>query len=438
VAYDSKHTNAQGASASEKSAARGLSYTSDQIARTLDGTRLPRSAFRTGGAVAHRLTMRDTNRLYYQEKHAETARVAVCIAVLLVLIYFSLCFTGAAGQYYAYSEAYTFYTPAEVANAIFQHIYNGVADLTHAFDARSNVWLLENCDGYWAIAHRAGVVGITLICAVLLSVSGMLYQNVFRNPLAGPNMLGASSGVSLGVMVLVAMYGSAAVSMTQQRYELCYGIGAAILIVVILIGKKLSGRGKPFDIVTMLLIGSILGQLIGFVVSYVTLFVMDDEDYQVYYTISQMLTVDTSLVSWIALGIAAVASIVPIYLLRFRMNALAFEEEDVKLLGVNYTRLRAIALVCGAIMILAAQIHTGMVGMITLLVPFLSRNWFGCEFTKQFSGNVCIGMILLLVCRDITDAIPFVGDGLAISSIVALAAIPLFILIVTRDMRGWE
>ena len=241
-------------------------------------------------------------------------------------------------------------------------------------------------------------------------------------------------------MLLVMLYGTAAGEMLKERYLYCYGFGAAILLFVVLAGKKLSGKGKPFDIVTMLLIGSIFGQLAGFVQQYVILFLYgDDETIQnVFIELTQMLTVDTSALSWIVLGIAFAISFIPIYLMRFRMNALAFTEEEVRLFGINFTRLRAIALICGAIMMLAAQIHTGSVGMVSMIVPFMSRSWFGTEFTKQLTGNVCIGTLLLLICRDITDCIPFVGDGLGVGMIVQIVAMPLFAVIMAKHLNTWE
>ena len=89
-------------------------------------------------------------------------------------------------------------------------------------------------------------------------------------------------------------------------------------------------------------------------------------------------------------------------------------------------------------MILAAQIHVGMVSLVSLVVPFLARGWFGCEFNKQLIGNVCIGTVLLLACRDICDLIPFVGDGLAIGSVVSVVAMPLFVVVMARQMREWK
>lgn len=415
----------------------------------------------SGGFFASALPLEKTDRLAKEESWALRRKVAASVALLVLLVIPSLGIFGANSDVAA--GQYVMWNPLTVLQVLFDHVYNLFGSATHLwspkpledymaygdplykplYDVDGNTAIFIDgqfvgWDLYHGVEAKAGIIGITLICAVLLAVSGMLYQNVFKNPIAGPGMLGVSSGVSLGMMLMVYLYGAEAFSMLGLRYALCYGFGAAILVFVILAGRKLSGKGKPFDIVTMLLIGSILSQLIGFVVTYVTLFVMDPDVYQQYITLSQMLVVDTSNVSWAVLLIASAVSLAPVVYLRFRLNALAFDEQEVRMLGINFTALRAVALICGAIMILAAQIHIGAVAMVSLIVPFLSRSWFGCEFRKQLVGNVCISTILLLVCRDIVDLIPFVGDGIGIGSAVSVMALPVFLLIMARHMRGWE
>ena len=416
----------------QKNAPRYDGTTAADIARF--GIRRARGA--RGHEERRRLGLESTDKLMAEERGVLRRKVAICIVVLVVLVFCSLGITGSVSYYQSLS--YTVYTPLQVAAALAERIYNTVGSITHLYSPHTLNYIAENVPGYYVIPGRAGVIGITLVCAVLLGVSGALYQSVFKNPIAGPGMLGVGSGVSLGMMLLVYLYSFEAGAELGLRYALCYGFGAAILVFVILAGRKLSGKGKPFDIVTMLLLGSILSQLLGFIVSYVTLFVMDPSDYEIFYSLSQMLTVDTSALSWMCLGIAFAVSFIPVWFMRFKLNALAFEEEEVRLMGINFTGLRALALICGAIMILAAQIHTGAVAMISLIVPFLARSWFGCEFRKQLIGCVCISTILLMACRDICDLIPFVGDGLAIGSVVAVVAMPLFLLIMSRHMRGWE
>lgn len=390
----------------------------------------------SGPSVGRCVTLRESNAAYRHERRAHARRVAACMAVLAVVVFLSLGIMGAQGHYYVGGGEYKVFTPLEVVNALSYHAYNAIGAATHSFEPKSDQWLTDNVAGYWAIPERAGVIGVTLVCAVLLSVSGMLYQTVFKNPIAGPGLLGVSTGTSLGVMVLVLMFGSEATVRTGERYALCYAFGAAILAFVLFAGWKISRNKRSIDVVSLMLIGSIVSQLLGSIVTYVTLFGMNESTYAVYYTVSQMLVVDTSALSWICLGVACAVSIVPVFLLRTRMNALSFDESEVRLLGLDYGRLRAVALVCGAIMILAAQIHTGMVGLVSLIVPFLSRRWFGCEFSHQLAGNVCVSTVFLVLCRDLADLIPFVGDGLAIGNMVGILALPLFLFVVARQERG--
>jgi iron complex transport system permease protein len=151
-----------------------------------------------------------------------------------------------------------------------------------------------------------------------------------------------------------------------------------------------------------------------------------------------MLTVDISPTSWISLFTATLVSVVPIFYLRFKLNGLSMDGEEARLLGLTQGRLRIIALICGAIMILAAQVHIGAVAIMSLIVPFMARVWFGCEFSKQFVGVMCISPVLLLICRDIADLIPFVADGLAIGSVVSVVALPLLVIVISKQFRGWE
>lgn len=388
--------------------------------------------------LAKRITLKQSNALYRKERHTMTVRVVACMAALALVFFVSLGLMGAQGHYYVGATEYGYYNPAEVLRALLFHAKNLIAEATHLIPIDSNQWLTDNVPGYWAIPQRAAVLAVTVISGVLLAVSGMLYQNVFRNPIAGPGLLGVSSGTSFGVMILVLVYGSTAPLMLAERYMLCYGTGAFILFAVLAIGRRMSGPVHSLDVVSMLLIGSIVSQVFGLITSYVTLFVMDESTYAVYYTISQMLVVDTSPLSWACLGIATVASIVPVLLLRHHMDALSFDEEEVRLFGLNYKRLRAVALICGAIMILAAQIHVGGVGLVTLIIPFLSRRWFGCKFSHQFAGNVCLGTLFLILCRDVADFIPFVGDGLAIGNVVSVVALPVLLLVIAFQQRRME
>lgn len=367
-----------------------------------------------------------------EERRKLRKKAALFCLAIIVLAYVSC---GIMGAY----DHYMVFNPAEVTAAFLADIHDLVGGVTHLWAPYTDEQLAEMFPtaANVVVWERAGVVLLTLLCGALLAVSGMLFQNVFKNPLAGPGMLGVSSGVSLGVVVLVMMYGTAAAAMTSMRLALCYLFGAAILAFVMGAGKWISGA-RPFNLVDMLLVGSITAQLLGVVSSFIVLWILDDEAYITYFTISQMLVVDTSLATWVALAVALVASFVPIWLLLFRMNALAFSDTEIRLMGISPAGIKGIALLCGSIMILAAQAHVGMIGMVTLVVPFLARSWFGCEMRKQFAGNVLLGPLLVLLCRDVADLIPFVGDGIGIGSVVGIVILPIIIYVFARGSRAWE
>ncbi|MCD8317177.1 MAG: iron ABC transporter permease, partial [Eggerthellaceae bacterium] len=387
---DESREKAQGSPTHVKSVSGRLLRASD-IARLDNGAALPPKGL--GGVGTIRLMLGEA--AVEQARRADAMpirrKVILSVVILVILFFFSLGVMGAGGAYYPYSEAYDIYGPDQVIYALWMRIYNLFGQMTSLYVPKSNEWLLENVPGYWAVFQRLGVVIITLVCAILLSTAGMLYQMAFRNPLAGPGMLGVSSGSSVAMVILVALYGGTAASMVTDRYVLTYSIGATILIFVLWAGRKLSGKGRPLDIMSMILIGMMLSQLLGFVTEYVTLFVMDDTEYAMYFDLVQMLIVDTSYVSWISLALAFAIGFLPVFFMRRSMNCLGMPEAEARVLGVEPRRIRMVALVCGALMLLAASVHTGVVALVSLLVPFLSRQWFGREFTRQLAGCVCIG-----------------------------------------------
>lgn len=412
-------------------------YTSSDIARMRNGSRVyPVTS--AGSAVRRHLGTAATNRQRRADARAQRRRVAVCAAACALLFFVALCPLGAAGQYYANASAYSMLSPLDVVQCVYLHACQLVAYSTHAFDPHTGAWLSEHAPYYWAFEKRFLVVAATCVCAVLLSLSGMLFQNVFRNPIAGPSMLGVSSGVSIGLMVLVFVYGSQAEAMLQERYALCYACGLGVLLLVLLIGWLMTRKGGSLNLMNMLLAGMILSQLLGFAVSYVTLFLMEPSDYLTYFKLSQMLVVSTEPFSWLCLALASAAAIVPVYLLRFELNLLSFGELEARSLGAKLGVLRAVALVCGTVMVLTALIHTGAVGLVSLIVPFMARGIFGCEFRQQLVGNMCLGVVFLLLCRCIVDFVPFVGDGIGLGSIVGIVALPVFLVLMARQTRGWE
>lgn len=297
--------------------------------------------------------------------------------------------------------------------------------------------VIDGLPNYYETVSAFKIALITLLCGMLLSMSGCIFQGVFRNPIAAPTMLGVSTGVELGILILVLTYGTGAYTMPLEKYLYCY-IGAALsLTMVIAVGKLASGKGR-FSVIDLLLVGAIISQIAGAVLSYFS-YAMDDETLLVYREISSAIYVNTDPVSFYFLGGAFLISMVPMYLVRFSFNALCFDNDQSFSMGINPRIMRFAVLILGTLMITAAMVHCGAVGMISLIVPHLSRYLFGAEFRNLFWGNLLIGGILLVLCRDIASMFYFGYNGnLPIGVIVSLVAAPIFVIMMVNQKRGWE
>lgn len=374
------------------------------------------------------IDFRTSSDLLQEERRALRKKLIILVAALVVLFFLSLSISV---------SEYEYYSPLEVLSCLGLRIQMFFQDVFTTATPLNVTQAMEIQPHYYEVMTRFGISLMTVICGVLLALAGTLYQNVFRNPIAAPTMLGVSSGINMGLIALVLLFQSSASYMTGYRYLFCYGGAILVLLVVMLSGRAVSGR-RSFSVVDMLLVGSIISQLLGTVTTYIGYFYMDDTLWEVYYLISEQIKVNTEVISYISLFTVFVVGVVPIFLLRFSLNAMSFSDTDSKFLGVNANRLRFISLVCGSIMVIAAQIHCGMIAMVSLVVPHLSRFLFGAEFKKQFFGNILIGALLLLFCRNIAAMIPFLEDGLPIGTVVSFVTMPIFVWMLAIQQRSWE
>lgn len=290
---------------------------------------------------------------------------------------------------------------------------------------------------YYEVRTRLLISLLTAGCGVLLAVSGSVYQLVFKNPLAAPTMLGVSNGVQIGVLVLVLQFGGMAAYMNSTRYLYCFIGALAVLALVLAVTKLVCGRGA-FSVYTMLLVAAIFSQVFGSVSGYILSSVFDDETLVVYQEVLQVMDVAVEPLSFAILGAALVAAVVPVLLLSFAMNALSFTAEEASLMGVSSAGLRVAGLALATLMIIAAEVLVGTVSMVALVVPFISRAFFGAEFGAQLKGDLVIAPLVLLACRFIADCIPFVGLGVPIGVVVSFVLLPFFAVIVARGQRTWE
>ena len=397
---------------------------------------LPSELIEQGGKKPKRTPRQSESRveqaasvLYVDDRRQNRRRTLACVALLVVVTLVYLCQSTAEGTLFNNPLDVVTIAPLYAAMRL-GSVFGLVSAEQWAQAVHSNAQFLQ-------IGGQVCGAFITLICGGLLAAAGTLYQNAFRNPIAGPSMLGVSNGVQLGVILLVMQFGVSAASMTGLYYLYTY-IGAIIVLLVVLgCGKLISGKNE-FNVVNMLLVASMISQCCAFITTFLSTYVISAEEWEAYYSITEMTTLNTETISFICLIVAAIIGLLPVYLVRFRMNMISFTDAEARLSGVDPSRMRLVALVCGSIMVIAAQVHCGLITMISLVVPHLSRAIFGADFRKQFWGNIVLGMLVLMVCRLIAGFIPFVGEGMPIGTVASFVTLPLFVWMLARQQRSWD
>ena len=363
------------------------------------------------------------------EDRGQTRRKKLALgALFVVLCTVSMCIT---------MSTPAFITPVELVQCIvlrIQQFILGIIDPAQMPTA-SEV-MAEHPTFYWTMTNIRLTL-INAVCGIMLAISGVLFQNVFRNPIASPSMLGVSSGVQLGIGVLVLAYGTAASVMVVERYAYSYVAVAIVFAVLFVFSALMSGKGKPRSVASMLVVGVIINQIVGVGVTYLTWYVFDDEMYYLFAGLTTMVTPESTGLNLAFLAVGLVVGVLPVVVMRFRMNSLQFDASEMKMLGVGSTKLQAIALLCGTVAMVTAQLQIGVVAMITLVVPHLARTFFGAEFRKQLAGTMLLGGNVVVGCHIIAQVFPYGGE-IPVGVVINLVLLPLFCWMMARQQSRWS
>ena len=221
-----------------------------------------------------------------------------------------------------------------------------------------------------------------------LSGAGAVYQNMFRNPLVSPDILGVSSGAALGAVLAIFL---SLPILAIQGFALIGGLLAVALVYYI--GNAVRGHDP---ILALILTGVVVGTLFG---SCIALMKYLADPYNQLPAITFWLLGSLSAISnadlWVAMPLMLVG-LVPIYLLRWRMNLLSLSDDEARALGVNVSRLRLVLITSATLITAAAVAISGIIGWIGLLIPHAARLLVGPEFARMLPLSLLLGACYLL------------------------------------------
>lgn len=299
--------------------------------------------------------------------------------------------------------------------------------------------LIQSTPGYLETMTRlqGGLLAVAL--GAVLAVAGTVFQCVFRNPIAGPSLLGVSSGINIGNLLLVLQFSTLAASMTTLRFVYGYACGLGLLGLIFLVGWLTSGR-KGGSVTDMLLTGCIVSRVVSMLVSNIQYYYMDETEYLALQEMSLYGTGIGNARGALFLIGALLVGLVPLLLLRNSLNLTTFSDEEARCMGLNTNWLRMVALLCSAVLLIAAQVHCGDVGMLSMLVPHLCRYLFGSDTKRLITGSILLGAGIMLICRFAISLLAFHPylSVVSISTLVNLAAMPLMMVVMMKYRRGWS
>ena len=259
---------------------------------------------------------------------------------------------------------------------------------------------------------------VALLAGAALSVSGLQMQTLFRNPLAGPYVLGISSGASLGVALVVLAGGGSSIGIAGAAW-----LGAAIVLVVIAaVGHRIK------DIMVILILGMMFSSGIGAVVQ-ILQYVANDESLKMFViwtmgslgdvTFNQLAVLIPSIIAGLLL---AVITIKP-------LNLLLFGEEYAVTMGLNVRRSRGLLFLSTTLLAGTVTAFCGPIGFIGLAMPHVTRMLFrNSDHRVLVPGTVLSGASVLLLCDLVSKLFT-----LPINAITALLGIPIVVWVVLRN-----
>jgi iron complex transport system permease protein len=273
-----------------------------------------------------------------------------------------------------------------------------------------------------------------ILVGIGLSVSGLLMQTLFRNPLAGPYVLGLSSGSSLGVAFVIL--GAGALPAVISTFLLSsYGIILAsclgsffVLLLVLLISKYLR------DTMTILIAGLMFSSFAGAIVSVLTYFSTAEKLQK--FTFWSMGSIGN--LSWQNIFILFIAVTLGLLLSLFSLkalDALLLGENYAKSLGLNINKSRRILIFATSILAGSITAFAGPIAFVGLAVPHLAKLLFQTSNHRiLFWSTIQIGAIIMLFC-DMVSQMPGFDFTLPINAITSIVGAPVVIWLLVRKNR---
>lgn len=287
---------------------------------------------------------------------------------------------------------------------------------------------------YIVIDYRLPKAITAVLVGAGLAISGLLMQTLFRNPLAGPFVLGLSSGASLGVAILIlgaGAFGGVLGGLLTSEWSLVIASALGSFIVLLAV---LAVTLRIKDTMAILIIGLMFGSVTAAVVAVLSYF-SNAEQLQQYVFWSFGSLGNQSWNGVLILSICTVAGIAISFLVSKSLNALLLGENYAKSMGVRIKRTTLVLIITTSILAGGITAFAGPIAFIGLAVPHITRQWITTSNHRILIPAVLLfGSIIMLIC-DVVAQLPFSEYTLPINAITSLIGAPVVIWLLVRKRK---
>ncbi len=270
------------------------------------------------------------------------------------------------------------------------------------------------------------------ICAAVLvgaalAIAGASYQGLFKNPMVSPDILGASAGASFGA-ALALLFGAG----NRIVQILAFAMGFVAVMLTYFASKRV-GRGANMTLL-LVLCGLIVGTLFQSFVSIIK-YTADPESKLP--AITYWLMGSIAKVTWDDLKIFLIPftiGAVPLLLLRWKLNTLAFGDAEAESLGINVSLLRGVFIFCATLLTAATVAMAGVVGWVGLIIPHLVRFMVGPDNRLVLPLSLLVGASFLVLVD--TACRTLIASEIPLGILTSIIGAPFFFIILLRTHRG--
>ena len=262
------------------------------------------------------------------------------------------------------------------------------------------------------------------IIGAALSLSGLSYQGMFKNPMVSPDVLGTSAGAGFGASLAILLGLS---YFTISFISFAFGLLAVILVTFI--SSKIMNQRT----LALILGGIMISSLFSSATSFVKLVADTDNTLPAitYWLMGSLSSVRKSDVYFLL--IVTVIGAIPLFLLRWKLNLLTLDEDEAMSLGINTILLRKIVIVCATLMTSASICVGGHIGWIGLVIPHFTRMVVGCDYRVSLPVSILMGSSFLMLVDTISRSL--LTSEIPIGILTSFIGAPFFLYLMIREAK---